>query len=103
MRASAKGWAFTYANRDKAVELLVKQFPNLVAADERAAVDVMLDATFTPATKAGGFGTMDPVIWQDQISLYSQLGQFTKRTPTVDEVMTLDILNATADTRPKIG
>jgi NitT/TauT family transport system substrate-binding protein len=103
MRASAKGWAFTYANRDKAVELLVKHFPNLVAADERAAVDVMLDATFTPATKAGGFGTMDPAIWQEQISLYSQLGQFTKRTPSVDEVMTLDILNATADTRPKIG
>jgi NitT/TauT family transport system substrate-binding protein len=46
---------------------------------------------------------MDPAVWQDQISLYSQLGQFTKRTPTVDEVMTLDILNATADTRPKIG
>jgi NitT/TauT family transport system substrate-binding protein len=103
MRASAKGWAFTYDNRDKAVELLVKHFPNLVAADERAAVDVMLDATFTPATKTGGFGTMDPAIWQDQISLYSQLGQFTKRTPSVEEVMTLDILNATADTRPKIG
>ena len=81
MRAAAKGWAFTYDNRDKAVELLVKHFPNLVAADERAAVDVMLDATFTAATKTGGFGTMDPAIWQDQISLYSQLGQFTKRTP----------------------
>ena len=103
MRASAKGWAFTYANRDKAVELLVKHFPNLVAADERAAVDVMLDATFTAATKAGGYGTMDPAVWQGQISLYSQLGQFTKRTPSVEDVMTLDILNATADTRPKIG
>ena len=103
LRVAAKGWAFAYENRDKAVELLVKTYPNLVAKDERAAVDIMLGATFTDATKAGGFGTMDPAVWQDQISLYSQLGQFTKRTPTVDEVMTLDILNATADTRPKIG
>lgn len=103
LRASAKGWAFCYENRDKAVELLVKSYPNLVAKDERAAADIMLGATFTDATKAGGYGTMDPAVWQEQISLYSQLGQFTKRTPTIDEVMTLDILNATADTRPKIG
>jgi NitT/TauT family transport system substrate-binding protein len=103
MRAAAKGWAFAYNNRDKAVELLVKTYPNLVAKDERAAVDVMLDATFTGATRSGGYGTMDPAVWRDQISLYSQLGQFTKRTPAVDEVMTLDILQATADSRPKIG
>ena len=103
MRAAAKGWAFAYENRDKAVELLVQTYPNLVAGDERAAVDVMLGATFTDATKTGGYGTMDPTVWQDQISLYSQLGQFAKRTPSLDEVMTLDILNATADTRPKIG
>jgi NitT/TauT family transport system substrate-binding protein len=103
MRAAAKGWAFAYDNRDKAVELLIKTFPNLVARDERAAADFMLGSTFTDATKSDGYGTMDPAVWQDQISLYSQLGQFTKRTPTVDEVMTLDILKATADTRPKIG
>jgi NitT/TauT family transport system substrate-binding protein len=103
LRASAKGWAFAFENRDKAVELLVKHYPNLVAPDERAAADIMLGATFTDATKTGGYGTMDPAVWQEQISLYSQLGQFTKRTPTVDEVMTLDILNATADSRPKIG
>jgi NitT/TauT family transport system substrate-binding protein len=103
LRASAKGWAFAYDNRDKAVELLVKTFPNLVASDERVAADAMLAATFTDATKVGGYGTMDPAVWQSQISLYSQLGQFAKRTPAADEVMTLDILNATADTRPKIG
>jgi NitT/TauT family transport system substrate-binding protein len=46
---------------------------------------------------------MDPAVWQDQIKLYSDLGQFTKRTPKLEEVMTLDILKATADARPKIG
>jgi NitT/TauT family transport system substrate-binding protein len=103
IKASAKGWAFAHANRDKAIELLVKQYPNLVAADERVAADVMLDHTFDEHTKLAGYGTMDPAVWQDQIDLYAQLGQFTKRTPKLDEVMTLDILNATADARPRIG
>ena len=103
LRASARGWAYAYANRDKAIELLVKQYPNLVAADEREAADVMLDYAFDEKTKAGGYGTMDPAVWQDQLDLYASLGQFTKRTPTVAEVMTMDILAATADTRPRIG
>src|SRR6478736_2650247 len=34
LRATGKGWAYAHANRDKAVEHLVKEFPNLVAADE---------------------------------------------------------------------
>jgi NitT/TauT family transport system substrate-binding protein len=46
---------------------------------------------------------MDPAVWQDQIDLYASLGQFTKRVPKLDEVMTLSILNATADSRPRIG
>ncbi len=103
LSASARGWGFAYANRDKAVALLVKQYPNLVAADERVAANVMLDYTFDEHTKAGGYGTMDPAVWQDQIDLYANLGQFTKRTPKLDEVMTLAILNATAGARPKIG
>jgi NitT/TauT family transport system substrate-binding protein len=46
---------------------------------------------------------MDPKVWQDQIDLYAELGQFSKRTPKLDEVMTLEILRSTADGRPKIG
>jgi NitT/TauT family transport system substrate-binding protein len=103
IKASARGWAFAHGNRDKAVELLVKQYPNLVAADERAAADVMLDYTFDEHTKLAGYGAMDRAVWQAQIDLYASLGQVTKRTPKVDEVMTLDILNATADARPRIG
>jgi NitT/TauT family transport system substrate-binding protein len=101
--ATGKGWAYAYANRDKAVELLVKEFPNLVAADEREALEPMLKYAFSPKTAAEGWGTMDPAVWQDQINLYSELGQFSKRTPKLEEVMTLDILKATADARPKIG
>ena len=103
MRASGKGWAFAHANRDKAVELLIKQYPNLVAADERAAADVMLGYAFDERTKLAGYGTMEPAVWQEQIDLYASLGQFTKRVPKVDEVMTLDVLKATEAGRPRIG
>jgi NitT/TauT family transport system substrate-binding protein len=103
MRATGKGWAFAYENRDKAVDMLVKEFPNLVWKDEREAIDDMMKFAFSAKTKAEGWGTMEPAIWQDQIDLYAKLGQFSKRTPKLDDVMTLDVLKASADARPKIG
>ena len=83
--------------------MLVKEFPNLNAKDETEALDAMLKFSFSPRTKTEGWGAMDPAIWQDQISLYAELGQFSKRVPKLEEVMTLDILKMTADSRPKIG
>jgi NitT/TauT family transport system substrate-binding protein len=105
LKASAKGWEFAYqaGNREKAVELLIKEFPNLKAADELEALNTQLKFGFSPRTLAEGWGTMDPAIWQDQINLYAELGQFSKRVPKLEEVMTLDILKMTADSRPKIG
>ena len=103
MRASGKGWAFAKDNSDKAVAHLVREFPNLVAADEREALDVMVRYAFSPKTAVEGWGAMDPAIWQDQIDVYADLGQFSKRKPKLDEVMTLDVLQATAAGRPKIG
>jgi NitT/TauT family transport system substrate-binding protein len=103
LRAAARGWDYAHANRDKAVALLLEVFPNLVAADERAAADVMLAYCFDEHTRSHGYGTMDPAIWQEQITLWSSLGQFSKRTPAVADVMTTDILDATADARPKLG
>jgi NitT/TauT family transport system substrate-binding protein len=103
LRASGKGWAYAHANRPQAVDFLIKEFPNLNRADELAALDVMLEYAFGPKTAADGWGTMDPEVWREQIALYAQLGQFTKRTPRLEEVMTLDVLRATAGTRPLIG
>ena len=103
VKATGKGWAYAHANRDKAVEMLVKEFPNLVAKDEREALDVMLEYAFSAKTAAEGWGTMDPAVWQDQIDLYAKLGQFSKRTPKLEEVMTMEILKMTADGRPKLG
>ena len=101
LRASAKGWQWADKNRDQAVDILVKDYPNLDRADERVAADVMLAYSFGDAARAGGWGTMDPAIWQEQIALYSDLGQFTAKTPKVDDVITLDILKATQAARMK--
>jgi NitT/TauT family transport system substrate-binding protein len=102
LRATARGYAYTKANPDAATDLLIKEYPNLVRADEKVGIDAMMGYAFNDLTKAGGWGTMDPAVWQEQISLYSQLGQFSKRTPKLDEVMTMDILNATKDSRAKV-
>ena len=101
LRATARGYAYTNANRDAAADLLIKEYPNLVRNDEKIGIDAMMVYAFNDQTKANGWGAMDPAIWQDQITLYSQLGQFSKRTPKLDEVMTMDILNATRDARMK--
>jgi len=61
----------------------------------------LLAYSFGDAARVGGWGTMDPAIWQDQIALYSELGQFTAKTPKVGDVITLDILKATQAARLK--
>jgi NitT/TauT family transport system substrate-binding protein len=99
IRAAAKGWGWADKNRDHAVDILVKEYPNLNRADERVAADVMLAYSFGDVARAQGWGTMDPANWQEQIALYSELGQFTARTPKVDDVITLDILKATQAAR----
>ena len=103
LRASGRGWAYAHANRPQAVDFLLKEFPNLNRADELAALDVMLAYAFGPKTATEGWGTMDPEVWREQIDLYAQLGQFSRRTPRLEEVMTLDILRQTAGARPMIG
>jgi len=103
LRATGRGWAFAHANRGQAVDMLVREFPNLNRADELVAADVMLQYAFSPKTAAEGWGTMDPAVWREQIDLYAQLGQFTRRTPRLEEVMTMDILRMTNGQRPLIG
>ena len=101
LRATARGWQYADANRDQAVDLLIKEYPNLTREDERVALDVMLRYSFSDLTKAQGWGAMDPAVWQEQITMYSQLGQFTAATPKLDDVMTLEVLKATQAARMK--
>jgi NitT/TauT family transport system substrate-binding protein len=103
VRATAKGWAYANANREKAVDMLIKEYPNLVRADEIDAVDVMLKAEFTAATKTNGWGQMDMANWKEQIAVYDELKQFSAGAPKLENVATTAILDMTRDQRPKIG
>jgi len=103
LRAAGRGWAYAKENPDKAVDLLVKEYPNLVASDELVAAAIMLAYEFTERTKIFGWGSFDPAVWREQIDLFDDLKQFTAAKPKVDEVMTTAILDATKDARPKIG
>lgn len=99
VRATARGWVFADKNRDQAVDMLVKEYPNLNRADERVSIDAFMGYAFNQTTRSQGWGMMDAAIWQDQISMFSQLGQFTAHTPKVEDVMTMNILQATQAAR----
>jgi NitT/TauT family transport system substrate-binding protein len=99
LRASARGWLHARAHRDEAVDLLVREYPSLDRANERIAIDTMLQYSFGDLAGVQGWGAMDPAVWQGQIDLYSQLGLFTAATPKLADVITLDILKATQATR----
>jgi NitT/TauT family transport system substrate-binding protein len=101
LRATSRGWQYALANRDQAVDLLVKEYPNLNREDERVALDTMLTYSYGDLTRAQGWGAMEPAVWQDQINLYAQLGQFTAGAPKLNDVITMDILKATEAARLK--
>lgn len=103
LRAAGRGWEYTYNDTEKAVDLLVGAYPNMNREDQLTAARTMLEYAFNEETRANGWGTFDPAVWQDQISLYDQLGQFQAGAPAVEDVMTTSILEMTSDERPKIG
>jgi NitT/TauT family transport system substrate-binding protein len=103
LRAAGRGWAFAKANPDKAVDLLVQEYPNLVRADELVAAPIMFNVEFTARTKTYGWGSFDPAVWQAQIDQYDELKQFPAGKPKLDQVMTTKILEMTENDRPKIG
>ncbi len=103
IRATAKGWGWVYANRQEAVELLVKRYPNLDLESEKQAIDIIIKYVFNDETKAAGWGIMKPENWETQIETYASLDQFKGDVPKLSDVMTLDILEATKADRPKIG
>ena len=101
LRATARGLQYTQANRDRAVDLLVKEYPNFKRDDERESLGSMLEYSLGGLAQTQGWGAMDPALWQEQIDLYAGLGQFTARKPAVDDLIWMNGLNATATARMK--
>jgi len=103
MAATAKGWGYARANPEEAVSLLVQTYPNLDRQSELETVAPLMQFAFNDVTQAQGWGAMTRENWAAQISVYESLGQFKEGVPTVDDIMTLSILDATADVRKAIG
>src|SRR6267154_1912630 len=102
-RAASRGWEYALKNPEKAAAFLVKEYPNLTLADEIEGSKALLTFAFNANTQANGWGAFDPAVWQEQITLYDELKQFTAGAPKLQDVMTTKILDATKSVRAKVG
>lgn len=103
VRGSARGWGYAKEHPEEAVDALVEAYPNLDKPSELEAVGPVLGFSFGDTTKEHGWGAMTRENWEAQVDTYAKLGQFKEKVPTVDDVMTLAILDATTDIRKKVG
>jgi NitT/TauT family transport system substrate-binding protein len=103
VKGAAKGWGYARKNPEEAVKLLVEAYPNLDLASETEAVGPVLGFSFNDTTAADGWGTMNADNWKAQIDSYASLGQFKGATPTLDDVVSTAILDASADVRKQVG
>jgi NitT/TauT family transport system substrate-binding protein len=103
IRAISRGWGAAYEDPEAAVDALVARYPNLDRDSEMTAAPLVMGFSFNDQTAARGWGTMTAENWQAQIDIYDQLGQFANGAPALEDIMTMDILDATADVRPTFG
>ena len=103
LRGSARGWGYARQNPEEAVDILVGTYTNMDKASELEAVGPVLGFSFDDTTAANGWGAMNTDNWSAQVETYASLDQFKGSVPTVDDVMTLSILEATADIRKEVG
>ena len=103
LTGSARGWGFARNNPEAAVDHLVSEYVNLDRDSELEAVNPVLGFAFNDTTAAEGWATMNAENWQAQIDTYDQLDQFQGETPGLGDVMTTEILDATADIRRQVG
>jgi NitT/TauT family transport system substrate-binding protein len=99
LAATAKGWAYAKDNLKEAAEMVVKLQPTLKAEDIAAQGEVLLKYAYNDATTKNGWGTMDSEVWQSQLDMWSQLGQFKGTPPKLEDITTFDVLDATKDAR----
>lgn len=103
LATTARGWAYARENPDEATDLLLKQFSGLEKQPQMEGGIKLMSYMYDDATAKDGWGTMSTDRWQTLIDLWSKLDQFKGAAPKATDVMTLDILNATASDRPKVG
>ncbi len=103
LTGSARGWSEARKNPETGVDHLVAEYKNLSRESELEAVGLVLGFSFDDTTATDGWAAMNSANWQAQIDTYAELEQFKGETPTVDDVMTTEILEATESLRKQIG
>lgn len=104
MTATAKGWDYASKHLDEAIGDLTKLYPNTDKAAAKASATVLFSQFWaSDKTAAHGWGAMDPSVWQDQLTMWQELGQFKGTTPELSDVMTTSVLDATASGRPNVS
>lgn len=104
--ATARGWAYAAAHPDEAVTDVLKLYPNagLDRATQLASLKVLISQFMSSSyTAQNGWGAMDPSVWQQQLNMWNQLGQFHGSVPALNQVMNTSVLDATASSRPKLA
>lgn len=101
--AVAKGWGWAFENRRAAVDIMCDAYPALDRKVEYNTVDLIMSLSFDAETKEKGWGWLEREKLSDQIDLFKEIGKFPGKAPTVEDCMTWDILEMTADVRPKLG
>lgn len=103
IRAMSRGWGWAYENRKEAVDILCDAYPNLDREIEHKTVDTVMELVFNEDTKNHGWGWIDASRIQKEIELFDRGGGFKTRVPDVKGVLTQEVLEMTADIRPKLG
>ena len=103
LRAAGRGWRFVHDDPEAAVRILTRTFPVLRFEDELQATLEQMPYVFNNRTAEFGWGTMALETWEDQLTTYDRLGQFSRGAPSVDDLMTSAVLDATSDARPRLG
>lgn len=103
VRAAGRGWKYAFDNPEKAVEILIKAYPNLKYENEIKAVGLLRQFAVSELSASNGWGAFDPSIWSDQIAMFDDLKQFSSNAPKVEAVMTTAILDATQGKRARIA
>ena len=104
MRAAARGWRYAREHPAEAARIFVDAYPD---SEGRTTVESIVEAIgtlgpfmWTATSERGGYGAMERAAWQEQLDLWEQTGQFDGGdVPSVEQVMTLDVLDATSDAR----
>ena len=101
--AVGRGWGWTRAHPAEAVKKLVAAYSELDLDWEQKTIDLVLRLSFDKDTARDGWGTFSPDSLENQIAIMDGIGQYPGGRPSLDSVYTGEILELTADQRPKLG